>query len=208
MFATVQYQGYTITAPPVPSDQGQFTSHPTAVQVVSQVDQNLLFVEPTTFETILGETPANELVPGTVTLQCYWDTVYNVAAQDTQASQTVTYAIGITSTDSETTTFGLTFGVEGGAIAGLAAALSATFSTSETHSVSLTKTNSIAETYTALPGTTLQVWQLHAEYIAEFEKDGKTYRNVLRTAGSAQDGLVLALTFPESAAASSADAAA
>src|SRR5262249_232279 len=48
---------------------------------------------------------------------------------------------------------------------------------------------------------TLQVWQLHAEYVAECEKDGQTYRSVLKVAGSVEDGVVLALTFPETAAA-------
>ena len=197
MLSTIEYQGYTIAAPAGPSDQGEFVSHPTPMQVISQVDQQLVYVEPVSYQTLTGEQPANELVPGTVTFQCYWDTIYTVVAQNTEATEAVTYTVGVTSTDSETTTFGLSFGVEGGALAGLKAALSASFSTSETHSVALSESRSVTESYKALPGTTLQVWQLHAEYVSEYEKDGKTYRSVLSTAGSAQDGLVLALTYPE-----------
>lgn len=200
MIESIEYQGYTLTAPAGPSDQGVLTPHPTPVQIVSQVDQQLVFTEPVTLDVALGKSPANELVSGTVTFQCYWDTIYNAVAQDTQISESVTYTTGVTTTDSDTTTFAMTFGVEGNLFEGIKAALSATFTQSETHSVAISKSRSITQSYTALPGTTLQVWQLHAEYVAEFEKDGTSYRYVLSVAGSAQDGLVLALTFPETAA--------
>jgi hypothetical protein len=112
----------------------------------------------------------------------------------------VTYTAGVTTTDSETKTFGMTLGVEGGVLAGIKAALSASFSQSETHSVAISESHSVTRTCTAEPGTTLQVWQLHTEYIAEFEKDGESYRYVLSVAGSVEDALVLlGLTFPERA---------
>jgi hypothetical protein len=63
------------------------------------------------------------------------------------------------------------------------------------------ESRTVTETYTALPRTTLQVWQLHAEYVVEYENDGQTYRSVPKVAGSVEDGVVLALTFPETAAA-------
>jgi hypothetical protein len=199
MLSTIEYQGYTIKAPEGPSEQGSFTQHPTPMQVVSQVDQQLVYTEPPTFENVMGQKPANELVPGTVTFQCYWDTVCNVVAQDTQVNKSVTYTTGVTTTKSDTTTFGLTFGVEGGVLDGIKAALGISFSESETHSVSLSESRSVTQSYTALPGTTLQVWQLHAQYVAEFDKDGKTYRYVLSNAGTDEEGLILALTFPETA---------
>jgi len=163
------------------------------------VDQQLVYTEPPSFETVMGDKPANELVPGTVTFQCYWDTIANVMAQDTQVTKSVQYMTGITTTDSETKKFSMTFGLDAAIPEALKASLSATFSTEETHSVALTQTRSVTESYTAMPGTTLQVWQLHAEYIAEFEKDGKTYRYSVANAGTAEDGLILALTFPETA---------
>jgi hypothetical protein len=199
MLTTIEYQGYTIKAPEGPPEQGAFTPHPTPMQVVSQVDQQLVYNEPLSYETVMGEKPANELVPGTVTFQCYWDTIANVVAQDAQANKSVQYTTGITTTDSETKKFSLMFGLDSAILEGLKATLSATFSTEETHSVSLTESRTTTESYTALPGTTLQVWQLHAQYIAEFEKDGKTYRYTLAQAGSADDGCVLAFTFPEAA---------
>lgn len=199
MVTTIQYQGYTIKAPAGPSEQGDFTAHPTPMQFVSRVDEQLLYTEPPSFETVLGEKPANELVPGTVTFQCYWDTIANVMAQDTQVTKSVTYTTGITTIDSETTKFSLAFGLDATLLEGLKATLGATFSKEETHSVALSETRSVTESYQAMPGTTLQVWQLHAEYIAEFEKDGKTYRYSLANAGTAEDGLILALTFPEEA---------
>jgi hypothetical protein len=202
MLTTIEYQGYTIKAPDGPSEQGSFTAHPTPTQIVSQVDQQLVYTEPVSYETVMGQKPANELVPGTVTFQCYWDTIANVVAQDAQANKSVQYTTGITTTDSETKKFSMTFGLDGPVLEVLKATLSATFSSEETHSVSLTETRSVTESYTTLPGTTLQVWQLHAEYIAEFEKDGKTYRYTLAQAGSSDDGCVLMLTYPETPAAS------
>jgi hypothetical protein len=41
MNSTIQYQGYTIKAPPGPSDQGDFAASPTDMQVISQVDNTL-----------------------------------------------------------------------------------------------------------------------------------------------------------------------
>ena len=201
MLSTIEYQGYTIKAPPGPSEQGDLAPHPTPLQVVSQVDQNLVYTPPPEeqiLQRLKGDVPINQLVPGTVTFQCYWDTIFNAIAQDTQVSKSVSYTTGVTTTDSETTTFGLSLGVEGGGLDGIKAALGASFSESETHSVALSQSRTVTETYTAMPGTTVQVWQLHSEYIAEYEKDGKTYRYKLADAGSAEDGLVLALTFPES----------
>ena len=200
MLSSIEYQGYTITAPAGPSEQGTLTTHPTPMQVVSQVDQQLVFWEQPSLDTVTGESPANELVPATVTFQCYWDTIYNAVAQDTQVTESVTYTSGVTTTESDTKTFGLTLGVEAGALEGIKAALGASFSVSETHSVALSASRSVTQSYTALPGTTLQVWQLHAEYVSEFEKDGQKHRSVLSNAGSEGDGLVLALTFPETAA--------
>lgn len=96
----------------------------------------------------------------------------------------------------------MTFGVEAGLPSGIKAALSAAFSLSETHSVAVSESRSVTQAYTAMAGTTLQVWQLHAEYISEYEKDGETHRSVLKVAGSIEDGVVLALTFPEAASSS------
>ena len=199
MLTTIEYQGYTIKAPDGPSEQGSFTAHPTPNQIISQVDQQLVYTEPVSYETVMGEKPANELVPGTVTFQCYWDTVANVVAQDAEANKSVQYTTGITTTDSETQKFSFTFGLDVPVLEVLKATLSTAFSSEETHSVSLTATRTVTESYKAVAGTTLQVWQLHAEYIAEFEKDGKTYRYSLAQAGSADDGCILLLTYPEDA---------
>jgi hypothetical protein len=38
MTSTIGYQGYTIKAPPSPSDQGGFTASPTDMQVIDYVD--------------------------------------------------------------------------------------------------------------------------------------------------------------------------
>ena len=67
----VQYLGYSIAAPDGPSKQGSFTSHPTPAQVISQVDNEFVYTEPVTVEVVMGEQPANELIWGTLTLQCY-----------------------------------------------------------------------------------------------------------------------------------------
>lgn len=197
MLSTIDFQGYRIDAPPGPPEQGSFTSHPTAVQVVSQVDQQLVYWAPDQYAAAVEGQPANELIWGTVTFQCYWDTIYNAVAQDTQSTLAVTYTSGVTTTDSDTKTFGMSFGVEAG-IEGIKAALGASFSVSETHSVALSETRSVTQSYTAMPGTTLQVWQLYAQYITEFEKDGEVHRAMLTNAGSVEDGLILALTFPDS----------
>src|SRR5262249_103858 len=133
MLTTIEYQGYTIKAPPGPSEQGDFSPHPTQRQIVSQVDQQLVYTEPPSFETVMGDKPANELVPGTVTFQCYWDTIANVMAQDTQVTKSVQYMTGITTTDSETKKFSMTFGLDAAIPEALKASLSATFSTEETH---------------------------------------------------------------------------
>jgi hypothetical protein len=201
MLTSIEYQGYTITAPAGPSDQGSFTSNPTPVQIVSQVDQQLVYTEPLTYDVAMRQAPANELIWGTVTFQCYWDTIFNAVAQDTEVNESVTYTTGVTTSDSDTKAFGMTFGVEGDLLPGIKAALGASFSQSETHSVEVSESRAVTWTYKALPGTTVQIWQLHADYIAEFQKDGTPYRNKLSVAGSAEDGLVLALTFPETAAA-------
>jgi hypothetical protein len=193
----IQYQGYSITAPDGPSEQGSFTSHPTRVQVVSQIDNQFVFTEPVTMDVLLGEQPANELIWGTLTLQCYWDTLYNRMAQESQITDSVSFTSGITTTDSETTTFGLTLGVSAGALPEITAALTASFSKAETHSVALSESKTESLSVVVMPQTTLQVWQLHSDYISEFEKDGKTYRYVLSDSGSIKDGLILALTFPE-----------
>jgi hypothetical protein len=202
MLSSIEYQGYTIKAPKGPSGQGEFTSNPTEVQIISQVDQMLVFTDPPTFDSVMsGRGADNELVPGTVTFRCWWKQLWSTVAQDSDVQMAVNYTVGVTTTDSDTTTFGMTFGVEGAGLAGLSAALSASFSQSTTHSVALAESRSVTQSFTAKPGTTLQVWQLHSEYIAEFDKDGKSYRYVLSTAGSLQDGVILALTFPESEAA-------
>lgn len=198
MLATIDFQGYRIDAPPGPPEQGSLASHPTAVQVVSQVDQQLVYWAPDQYVAAVEGRPANELVSGTVTFQCYWDTIFNAVAQDTQVTQSVTYTSGIVTTDTDTRTFGMSLGVEG-AVDGIKAALGASFSVSEAHSVALSESRSVTQSFTALPGTTLQVWQLYAQYITEFEKDGQAYRAVLTNAGAVEDGLVVALTFPEAA---------
>jgi len=195
----ILYQGYTIAAPDGPSDQGNFTTFPTPVQTVSQVDSQFVYTKPVTPAIALGQEAANELVPGTVTLQCYWNTVFNVVAQDTEVTQSVQYTTGVTTSDADTQTFGMTFGVTANILPGVSAALSATFSQSEAHTVSISQSRSVTQSYSAKPNTTLQVWQLHADYIAEFAVDGTSYRNVLSTAGSVEDGLIVALTFPEAA---------
>lgn len=197
----IQFQGYTIQAPDPPSEPGDFLDHPTAVQVVSQVDQQVVHSYPPSMDILLGETPANELVWGTVTFQCYWDTIFNAIAQDSQVQESVAFTVGVTTSDSETTSFGMTFGIEAPILPGIKAALSATFSQSETHSVAVSESQTITHTFTAVPGTTLQVWQLHAQYIVEYEKDGQTYRHVLSNDGSPADGVVLALTYPVAAVA-------
>ena len=200
MLTSILYQGYTIAAPDGPADQGTLTTHPSPVQIISQVDTQFVYNKPLTPEIALGREASNELVPGTLTLQCYWDTVFNVVAQDTQVTQSVTYTTGVTTTDADTQTFAMTFGVTADLLPGISAALSATFTQSETHSVAVSESRSITQSYAAVAGTTLQVWQLHADYIAEFEKDGTSYRYVLSVAGSAENGLILAMTFPETAA--------
>jgi hypothetical protein len=200
MLTTIEYQGYTIKAPAGPSEQGNFTPHPTPTQVVQRVDVPfLLYWEPPSFDTLVGNSPANELIPGTVTFQCYWDTIANVVAQQAQATKSVEYAAGITTTDSDTKKFSVALGLESATLEGLKATLSATFSTEETHSVALSESRTIKESYTAMPGTTLQVWQLHAEYIVEFEKDGKSYRYTLAHGAVPDDGCILELSFPEAA---------
>ncbi len=193
---SILYQGYTITAPDGPSDQGNFTTFPTPVQVVSQVDSQFVYTKPVTPAIALGQEAANELVPGTMTLQCYWNTVFNVVAQDTEVTQSVQCTTGVTTSDADTQTFAMSLGVTADLLPGVSAALSATFSQAETHTVAISQSRSVTQTCVAKPGTTLQVWQLHADYIAEFAVDGTSYRNVLSTAGSVEEGLILALTFP------------
>ena len=193
----IQYQGYSIAAPDGPSEQGSFTPHPTPVQIISQVDNEFVYTEPVTMEVVMGEQPANELIWGTLTLQCYWDTLYNRMAQESQITDSVSFTSGITTTDSDATTFGLQLGVSGGVLPAITAALTASFSKTETHSVALSESKTETLSVVVMPQTTLQVWQLHADYISEYEKDGKTYRYMLSDSGSIKDGLILALTFPE-----------
>lgn len=202
MLSSIAYQGYTITAPEAPSEAGSFTPHPTPLQVVTQVDNTFVWTPPhaADIEAVTGEAQPNELVEGTLAFQCYWDSIFNVVAQDTQVQQSVTYTTGVTTSDSDTKTFGLALGVEADIIPGVAASLSATFSKAETHTVTLSESRSVTQSFTALPGTTLQVWQLHAQYIAEYEHGGETYRYVLEACGSVENGVILALTHPEATA--------
>jgi hypothetical protein len=127
MNSTIQYQGYTIKAPPGPSDQGDFAASPTDMQVISQVDN--------TFAVDSGDDVV--LVPGTLTFQCRWVCVLSVMAQQAAETQSVQMTSGVTTTDSDTKTFSESLGVsgevEGGEIPGkVGMALSASFSQSQT----------------------------------------------------------------------------
>jgi hypothetical protein len=194
MNSTIEYQGYTIKAPPSPSDQGGFTASPTDMQVISQVDN--------TFAVDSGDDVV--LVPGTLTFQCRWVCVLSVMAQQAAETQSVSITTGVTTTDSDTKTFAQNMGISGevggGEIPGkLGATLSASFSQSQTHSVMLSVARTFTQTYSAQPGTTLQVWQLHSEYIAEYSHDGQDHRDVLCNDGDPSNSPILELTFPEQA---------
>ena len=194
MNSTIQYQGYTIKAPPGPSDQGDFAASPTDMQVISQVDN--------TFAVDSGDDVV--LVPGTLTFQCRWVCVLSVMAQQAAETQSVQMTSGVTTTDSDTKTFSESLGVSGevggGEIPGkVGMALIASFSQSQTHSVALSVARTFTQSYSAQPGTTLQVWQLHSEYIAEYSHDGQDYRYVLCNEGDPNNSPILELTFPEQA---------
>jgi hypothetical protein len=125
-------------------------------------------------------------------------------AQQAAETQSVSITSGVTTTESDTKTFaqgmGISGEVGGGEIpAKVGAQLSASFSQSQTHSVALSVARTFTQTYSAQPGTTLQVWQLHSEYIAEYSHDGQDYRYVLCSDGDPSNSPILELTFPEQA---------
>jgi hypothetical protein len=173
------------------------------MQVISQVDHTFYWKPENakTVEALTGTVVAEQPVDGTVTFQCYWDSICNVVAQDTEVQQSVTYTTGVTTSDSDQKTFGMQFGVEADIIPGIGASLSASFSESETHTVALAVSRGLTRSFKVLPNTTLQVWQLHAQYIAEYDHDGQTYRYTLESCGSGEEGVILALTYPETAGA-------
>jgi hypothetical protein len=125
-------------------------------------------------------------------------------AQQAAETQSVQMTSGVTTTDSDTKTFSESLGVSGevggGEIPGkVGMALIASFSQSQTHSVALSVARTFTQSYSAQPGTTLQVWQLHSEYIAEYSHDGQDYRYVLCNEGDPNNSPILELTFPEQA---------
>ena len=203
MLTTIEYQGYTIKTPEAPSEPGDFKTSPTKVQIIDQVDQTFYWRAPNAEakEFLTGTVEPEVSVEGTVTFQCYWESIDSVVLQNTQEQESTSYITGITTSDSDTKTFGMAFGVEADILPGIGASLSASFSQSETHTVSLAASRSESKSFTGLPGTTLQVWQLHAQYVAEYQYDGQAYRHELESCGSKGAGVILGLTYPENAAA-------
>jgi hypothetical protein len=149
MLSTIQYQGYTIKAPDPPSDAGDFTSHPTPTQLISRVHRTLYWkpANAEALELITGKEVAGQPVEGTVTFQCYWDSIFKVVAQDTQVQQAVTYTTGVTTTYSDTKEFGMQFEIKDEIIPGISASLSASFSESETHTVALSASQSLTQSF-------------------------------------------------------------
>jgi hypothetical protein len=195
MISTIEYQGYTIKAPLSPLDQGGFTVSPTDMQVVSQVDN--------TFVVDGDSGDENVLVFGTLTFQCRWVCIFSVMAQQAVETQSISITSGVTTTDSDTKTMALGLGISGEApgeiLTKVGVTLSASFSQSETHSVALSAARTFTQAFSAQPGTTLQVWQLHSEYIAEYSHGGQDYRYVLCNDGDPGNSPILELTFPEQA---------
>ena len=210
MSTTIVFQGFRIGAPDSPTGQGEFVASPTPdpAQVVSQVDAQLLYwKEGPPIETASGigalgaTTPVSEPVLGTVTFQCWWVCLWQAQAEATELGETVTYTTGITTTDTDTKTFGLTLAGEI-SVPGIKEALSGSFSQAESHSVSLTETRSVTQIFKASPGETVQIWQLYSEYVTEFTKDGQDYRAKLTNAVGS-DAPILALTFPNASSSAS-----
>jgi hypothetical protein len=204
MSMTIVFQGFRIGAPESPTGPGEFVdspSTPEAPQVVSQVDAQLLYwkdgppvVAVSGIGALGSTTRESEPIWGTITLQCWWVSLWHAQAEGAELGETIAYTTGITTTDMDTKTFGMSLAGET-SVPGIKQALSGSFSQAESHSVSLSESRSVTQIFKAMPGQTVQIWQLYSEYITQFTKDGTDYRARLTNA-EGTDAPILERTFP------------
>jgi hypothetical protein len=197
MSQTIIWQGYTIAVPDPPTVDG-YTTHPTPLQVISQIDNQFLVWDPQQSVAGVDLPRNNRLVGGTLTYQCWWDVVFEAEQDNSQTTAAFNYTVGVSTSDSDTTEFGMQFGLTSGIpdLPGISAALTVSFKESHTHTISLTKQTSVTKTYTGQPNTRVQVWQLHNQYIAEYPVDGGEWKRFVL---EAVDGPSKTLTYPEDA---------